>query len=104
LAAIRRAFQRDRREREARRQRQSARDAIMGLGARELQILVGVVQGMQNREMATAYGLSERTINYYRTLLTRGLDIYTSVGLSRLVSEAGMSVEELEAAIAAADG
>ena len=54
--------------------------------------------------MATAYGLSERTINYYRTLLTRGLDIYTSVGLSRLVSEAGMSVEELEAAIAAADG
>jgi hypothetical protein len=52
---------------------------------------------MQNREMATAYGLSERTINYYRTLLTRGLDIYTSVGLSRLVSEAGMSVEELAA-------
>jgi DNA-binding NarL/FixJ family response regulator len=69
----------------------------MGLGARELQVLVGVVQGMQNREMATAYGLSERTINYYRTLLTRGLDIYTSVGLSRLVSEAGMSVEELAA-------
>ncbi|MFM2001517.1 MAG: hypothetical protein RI963_943 [Planctomycetota bacterium] len=97
LAAIRRAFQRDRGEREARRQRQSARDAIMGLGARELQVLVGVVQGMQNREMATAYGLSERTINYYRTLLTRGLDIYTSVGLSRLVSEAGMSVEELAA-------
>jgi FixJ family two-component response regulator len=102
LAAIRRAFQRDRREREARQRRQAARDAIMGLGARELQVLLGVVQGMQNREMATAYGLSERTINYYRTLLTRGLDIYTSVGLSRFVQEAGLTTEDLEAAVAAA--
>jgi len=58
-------------------------------------MLLGIVNGMQNREMAELYGLSERTVKYHRTMLTRRLDIYASVDLTRLVQEAGISIEEL---------
>jgi DNA-binding NarL/FixJ family response regulator len=52
--------------------------------------------------MAEEYGLSERTIKYHRTVLTRRLDIYTSVDLTRLVQDAGISTAKLAAMAAAA--
>ena len=52
--------------------------------------------------MAEEYGLSERTVKYHRTMLTRRLDIYASVDLTRLVQRAGISIEELARMAAAA--
>lgn len=60
-------------------------------------MLLGIVKGLHNREMAEEYGLSERTVKYHRTTLTRRLDIYASVDLTRLVQTAGITIEELAA-------
>lgn len=99
LDAINRALERDSQNRMARGQQSVARDMIDSLSARELQVLLGVVQGCSNREMSEQYGLAERTIKLYRTNLTRRLDIYAAVDLARLVQEAGLTTEDLAAAI-----
>ncbi|MGI9177630.1 MAG: DUF1559 domain-containing protein [Pirellulales bacterium] len=95
VAAIDRAVSRDAREREERERSAEARRKIALLSDRELQMLLGVVKGMQNKEMAELYGLSERTVKYHRTMLTRRLDIYASVDLTRLVQQAGITIDEL---------
>lgn len=102
VAAIERSIHRDLRDREARSRRAQARAMIAKLTDRELQMLLGIVKGMPNKEMAVEYGLSERTVKYHRTVLTRRLDVYTSVDLTRLVQDAGISTEELTAMAAAA--
>jgi FixJ family two-component response regulator len=102
VAAIERSIKRDLLERAERQRRSDAQARIAKLTDRELQMLLGIVKGMQNKEMAEEYGLSERTIKYHRTVLTRRLDIYTSVDLTRLVQDAGISTEDLTAMAAAA--
>jgi FixJ family two-component response regulator len=102
VGAIDRALSRNKRERAARLRRANARQTIERLSARELQMLLGIVKGMQNKEMAEEYEMSERTVKYYRTMLTRRLDIYASVDLARLVQDAGISIEELTNMAAAA--
>lgn len=99
LAAIQRALDRDARERASRRQKNASRDLIESLSGRELQILLGIIQGFSNRQMCETYGLAERTVKHYRTQLTRRLDIHSSVELSRLVQQAGLTPEDLAAAI-----
>ncbi|MGB8851933.1 MAG: response regulator [Pirellulales bacterium] len=102
VAAIDRAIDRDARERVARMRSTEARKKIAQLSGRELQMLLGIVKGLQNRDMAEEYGLSERTVKYHRTMLTRRLDIYASVDLTRLVQTAGITIEELAAMAGAA--
>ncbi len=96
ISAIDRALARNKQERAARLQRATARQTIERLSARELQMLLGIVTGMQNKEMAEEYEMSERTVKYYRTMLTRRLDIYAAVDLVRLVQDAGISIKELK--------
>lgn len=95
VAAIDRAIDRDARERVARMRAAEARKKLAQLSGRELQMLLGIVKGLQNRDMAEQYGLSERTVKYHRTMLTRRLDIYSSVDLTRLVQTAGITIDEL---------
>ena len=102
VEAIERAVARDARERAHQARRAEARRMISRLSDRELQMLLGVVKGMQNKEMAAEYGMSERTVKFYRTQLTRRLDIYAAVDLTRLVQDAGISIEELAEMAAAA--
>jgi FixJ family two-component response regulator len=97
VAAIDRAIARDAREREERMRAAEARQKIDLLGERELQMLLGIVKGMQNSEMAELHGLSERTVKYHRTMLTRRLNIYATVDLARLVHDAGISIDQLAA-------
>lgn len=96
LAAIDRAIARNAAERHTQAETRSARQSIESLSKRELQRLLGIVKGLQNKEMADRYGLSERTVKYYRTMLTRRLDIYAVVDLVRLVQDAGLSAKALE--------
>lgn len=97
VAAIDRAIARDSRERAERMRAAKARQKIDLLGERELQMLLGIVKGMQNSEMAELHGLSERTVKYHRTMLTRRLNIYAAVDLARLVQDAGITIDELAA-------
>jgi hypothetical protein len=41
-------------------------------------------------------------VKYHRTVLTRRLDLYASVDLTRLVQQAGISIDELADMAAAA--
>ena len=95
VAAIDRAIGRDARERTERLRCAEARKKIALLSDRELQMLLGIVKGITNREIAEECELSERTVKYHRTMLTRRLDIYASVDLTRLVQDAGITIEEL---------
>jgi FixJ family two-component response regulator len=99
LAAIHRALDRDAQERISRGQQNASRELIDSLSGRELQMLLGIIQGLSNRQMSENYGVAERTVKHYRTLLTRRLDIYTSVDLCRLVQEAGLTPDDIAAAI-----
>lgn len=102
VAAIERAVARDVRERAERSRRVEARRMVSRLGGRELQMLLGIVKGMQNKEMAAEYGMSERTVKFHRTQLTRRLEIHAAVDLARLVQDAGISIEQLAAMAATA--
>ena len=95
VAAIDRAIGRDARERTERLRCAEARKKVALLSDRELQVLFGIVKGITNREIAEECELSERTVKYHRTMLTRRLDIYASVDLTRLVQDAGITIEEL---------
>ena len=84
IAAINRAIDRAAREREERLKRADGGRELSKLTDRELQMLLRIVKGMQNKEMAEEYGLSERTVKYHRPVLTRRIDRYASVDLTRL--------------------
>ena len=84
IAAINRAIERAAREREERLKQADDGREISKLTDRELQMLLRIVKGMQNKEMAEEYGLSERTVKYHRPVVTRRIDRYASVDLTRL--------------------
>ena len=84
IAAINRAIERAAREREGRLKRADGGREFSKLTNRELQMLLRIVKGMQNKQMVEEYGLSERTVKYHRTVLTRRIDRYASVDLTRL--------------------
>ena len=95
IGAIERAVARDVRERVERVRKHEARRQIVRLTGRELQMLLGIVKGMPNKEMAELYGMSERTVKFHRTQLTRRLDLTAAAELTRLVLDAGLSIEDL---------
>jgi DNA-binding NarL/FixJ family response regulator len=60
------------------------------LTTRERQILVHVAEGMTNREIGSALGISTRTVEAHRDSLMRKLGIRTVAGLTRLALEQGL--------------
>ncbi|MFN9375053.1 MAG: response regulator transcription factor [Planctomycetaceae bacterium] len=95
IEAIERAVARDTRDRTVRVRNTEARRIVTQLTPRERQILLGIVTGMQNREMAEKYGIAERTVKFHRTMLTRRLNMTAAADLTRLVLDGGISIEEL---------
>jgi DNA-binding NarL/FixJ family response regulator len=60
------------------------------LTAREIEILTHVAEGMTNREIGTALGISTRTVEAHRDSLMRKLGIRTVAGLTKLAIEQGL--------------
>ena len=60
------------------------------LSGRERQVLLGVVKGETNKDIAARLGLSSRTVETYRENLMRKLEIRTVAGLTRLAIEEGL--------------
>ncbi len=60
------------------------------LTPREREVLVGIAEGLSNKEMAHRLGLSPRTVESYRESLIRKLGIPSVAGLTRLALDAGL--------------
>lgn len=64
-----------------------ARDVLT---ARELETLVRIAEGLTNREIGVALGISTRTVEAHRDSLMRKLGVRTVAGLTRLVLDQGL--------------
>ncbi|HEX9564978.1 MAG TPA: response regulator transcription factor [Gemmatimonadaceae bacterium] len=62
------------------------------LTAREREVLIGVSQGLANKEIAAALGISRRTVEVHRESLTRKLGIRSVAGLTRYCLKHGLIV------------
>lgn len=71
-------------------QRGQALDALTG---RERDVLLGIVRGETNKEIAARFGISHRTVETHRESLMRKLRIRTVAGLTKFAMEAGLEVD-----------
>ena len=60
------------------------------LTARERDVLEGIASGETNKEIASRYGISPRTVETHRESLMRKLEIHNVAGLTRLAVEEGL--------------
>jgi two-component system nitrate/nitrite response regulator NarL len=60
------------------------------LSQRERQVLIGIAEGLSNKEMAVRLGISSRTIETHRGHIMRKLDIHTVAGLTRFAISGGL--------------
>jgi len=60
------------------------------LTGRERNVLEGIANGETNKEIASRYGISPRTIETHRESLMRKLQIHNVAGLTRLAVEEGL--------------
>jgi FixJ family two-component response regulator len=89
LGAVRRALDRDARERTERMRLDALRARLATLTPREREVLRHVVQGRQNKQIACDLGIHERTVKLHRTAITTKLDVHSAAELTRLWMEAG---------------
>ncbi len=66
LAAVRSAIERDRTARAARAARRALEERIAGLTAREHEVMVRVVAGHLNKQIAAELGIAEKTVKVHR--------------------------------------
>ena len=90
LAAVKRALERDARERQVRQHRRELRTRFDMLTQRELEVLGHVVQGRLNKQIAGDLGIHERTVKLHRTAITTKLRVQSVAELTRLTDEAGV--------------
>ena len=68
-----------------------AADTRLGqLTGRERDVLLGIVDGETNKEIAARLGISPRTVETHRESLMRKLEIRTVAGLTRFAVESGL--------------
>lgn len=89
LDAVKRALDRDCREREIRERQRKLRARFSALSEREREVLGHVVQGKLNKQIAADLGIHERTVKLHRTAITTKLNVPSVVELARLAQEAG---------------
>jgi FixJ family two-component response regulator len=92
LNAVKRALERDARERAGRARRDAVRARFAALTPREREVLQHVVQGQLNKQIAYDLGIHERTVKLHRTALTTKLGVFSVAELTKLwmeVSERG---------------
>jgi two-component system response regulator FixJ len=75
-------------------QRRNAHRRMGRLTQREKQVLLEVINGRKNREIAEALGISTRTVEIHRGNLMRKMGANSPADLVRLGLEAGVEVNE----------
>ena len=89
LAAIERAIARDARERTHRAQNRAALDRFGRLTPREHEVLVQVLGGALNKQIAAALGIDERSVKRHRTSFMRKLEVASVARLVELAHRVG---------------
>jgi FixJ family two-component response regulator len=89
LDAVKRALDRDARERAGRVRLEALRELFVTLTPRERQVLQHVVQGKLNKQIAYDLGIHERTVKLHRTSITTKLGVHSAAELAKLWMEVG---------------
>lgn len=74
----------------AKARRMRAVEIVKDLSKRQREVLQFIAQGMLNKQIAYALGLSERTIKMHRSILMKRLNVPSAADMVRLAVEAGM--------------
>lgn len=89
LDAVKRAIDRDVRERAKRARLESLRKRFTTLTPREHEVLQHVVQGKLNKQIAYDLGIHERTVKLHRTAIKTKLNVDSTAKLTKLWLEFG---------------
>lgn len=87
LAAIERALQRDAHERSNRARRQALQARFDRLTPREREVLMHVLRGRLNKQIAADLRIDERSVKRHRTSLMSKLEVGSVAELARLAAE-----------------
>jgi FixJ family two-component response regulator len=90
LAAIRQALERDRQFRAERVEAQALAKLLATLTPREYEVMLGVVAGQLNKQIAAALGTVEKTIKVHRARVMQKLGVASVADLVRLTERAGV--------------
>lgn len=89
--AVKRALDRDARQRAERARQHELLARFDHLTPRECEVLQRVVQGRLNKQIAAELNISERTVKLHRTAVATKLNVRSVAELTRLVQEAGFT-------------
>ena len=87
LAAVKRALDRDRRERAARSRQRELNALFAGLTPREREVLTHVLRGQLNKQIAADLGIDERSVVRHRTGLMGKLQVQSVAALVHLADQ-----------------
>ncbi len=90
LDAVRRALDRDARERAARSRLAALRAPFAALTPRERQVLAGVLGGRLNKQIAAELAIDERSVKRHRTSFMDKLRVQSVAALTHLAEDAGL--------------
>ena len=68
--------------------------SAQALTPRERDVLRGIANGRTNKEIASEYGISHRTVETHRENIMRKLAIHTVAGLTRYAIDHGLTKEK----------
>ena len=91
LTAIRAAIERDRASHQARRQLDALRERYARLTAREREVMMLVVAGRLNKEIASEVATTERTIKFHRAHIMEKMEAESVAELVRMAGQLGLS-------------
>lgn len=90
LEAVHRALARDARERAERNRQGELRGRFETISPREHEVLMLVLQGRLNKQIAGDLGIHERTVKVHRKSIMTKLGVRSVAALTRLAQEAGV--------------
>jgi len=90
LAAVRRAFGREREDRARGAERDAVKERLANLSARERQVLDGLVAGKANKNIAFDLGISARTVEIYRANVMTKMNAASLSELVRMALAVGL--------------
>ena len=88
LAAIRRALEHDAAHHDARSRLTELRRKFAKLTPREREVLLHVVNGRMNKQIAASLGINERTVKLHRMSITTKVGVHSAAQLATLASDA----------------
>jgi two-component system, LuxR family, response regulator FixJ len=90
LGAVQRAFERHARSCAVRIEHERLERRFAVLTEREREVLIYVVHGRMNKQIAAALGIHERTVKLHRSAITTKLGVRSVAELTTLTSQAGL--------------